>query len=109
MMNSCNFMGRLTQDANTKTFEENSKRVSKFTVAVDRDYVKEGEERKADFFKVVAWNLPEKFINRWLKKGELVSVSGRMETRSFKGADQEDVYITELIVEHIYPTNFKKE
>jgi single-strand DNA-binding protein len=108
-MNNCNFMGRLTQDAVTKIFEEKEKRVSRFTIAVDRGYVKSGEERKADYFKVVAWNLPQKFIDRWLKKGELIGVIGRMETRTFKGNDEEDVYITELIVEHIYPTNFKKE
>ncbi|OGO78084.1 MAG: hypothetical protein A2Y23_15495 [Clostridiales bacterium GWB2_37_7] len=109
MLNNCNFMGRLTQDANTKVFEENTKRVSKFSIAVDRDYVKEGEERKADYFRIVAWNLSEKFINRWLKKGELIGVTGKMETRSFKGNDQEDVYITELIADHVYPTNFKKD
>ena len=105
MLNKSILMGRLTADAETKTFDE-KKRVSNFTMAVDRDYVGNDNSRPADFIQIVAWNLPEKFISKYLKKGELVSVEGRLQSRKY---EKEEVhYITELYADNVYPTSFKK-
>lgn len=105
MLNRSILMGRLTADAVTKTFDEN-KRVSNFTLAVDRDYLDSEERRPTDFISVVAWNLPEKFIDKYLKKGELISVEGRLQSRKYE--KEETHYITELLADNVYPTNFKK-
>ena len=105
MLNKSILMGRLTADAETKVFDE-KKRVSRFTLAVDRDYVDKEGNRDTDFIPIVAWNLPEKFINKYLKKGELVAAEGRLQTRRY---EKEEVhYITELLADSIHPTNFKK-
>jgi single-strand DNA-binding protein len=105
MLNKSILMGRLTADAETKTFDE-KKRVTNFTLAVDRDYVGSDNNRPTDFIQIVAWNLPEKFISKYLKKGELVSVEGRLQSRKY---EKEEVhYITEVYVDNVYPTSFKK-
>lgn len=99
-------MGRLTNDADTKVFDE-KKRVSKFILAIDRDYLDSENNRPTDFIQIVAWNLPEKFVTKYLKQGELVSVEGRLQSRKY---EKEEVmhYVTELVADNVYATNFKK-
>ena len=105
MLNKSILMGRLTADAETKTFDE-KKRVSNFTLAIDRDYLDNDNNRPTDFIQIVAWNLPEKFVVKYLKQGELVSVEGRLQSRKY---EKEEVhYVTELFADNVYPTNFKK-
>ena len=106
MLNKVIYMGRLVKDAEQTTVNEKST-VTNFTIAVDRDYVPEGEERQADFFLVVAWTLPEKFVKKYLKKGELVVVEGRNQTRKWDTGDGTNHYVTELKADHVYQTNFK--
>lgn len=105
MLNKSILLGRLTADAETKVFDE-KKRVTNFTLAVDRDYLDNEGNRPADFIQIAAWNLPEKFINKYLKKGELVSVEGRLQSREY--TKEERHYVTELLADNIYPTNFKR-
>lgn len=105
MLNKSILMGRLTADAETKVFDE-KKRVSNFTLAVDRDYVDKEGNRDTDFIPVVAWNLPEKFIAKYLKKGELVAAEGRLQTRRYE--KEEIHYVTELFADSVHPTNFRK-
>ncbi|MEA4846098.1 MAG: single-stranded DNA-binding protein [Clostridiaceae bacterium] len=105
MLNKSILMGRLTADAETKIFDE-KKRVSNFTMAVDRDYLNNDNSRPADFIQIVAWNLPEKFISKYLKKGELVSVEGRLQSRKYEKGEIH--YITEVYADNVYPTSFKK-
>lgn len=105
MLNRSILMGRLTADAETKVFDE-KKRLSRFTLAVDRDYLDNDNNRPTDFIQIVAWNLPEKFVTKYLRQGELVSVEGRLQSRKY---EKEEVhYVTELVAENVYPTNFKK-
>ena len=105
MLNKAILMGRLTADAETKVFDE-KKRVSNFTLAVDRDFTDKDGNRNTDFIQVVAWNLPEKFVTKYLKQGELVAAEGRIQSRKY---EKEEVhYVTELVAENVYPTSFKK-
>ena len=105
MLNKSILMGRLTADAETKTFDE-KKRVSNFTLAVDRDYLDSENIRPTDFIHIVAWNLPEKFITKYLKQGELVSVEGRLQSRKY---EKEEVhYVTELFADNVYPPASKR-
>ncbi len=105
MLNKSILMGRLTADADTKVFDE-KKRVSNFTVAVDRDYLDSENNRPTDFIQIVAWNLPEKFVTKYLKQGELVSIEGRLQSRKYE--KNEVHYVTELHADNVYPTNFRK-
>lgn len=107
MLNKVDIMGRLTKDVETKSVGENNL-VANFTIACDRDFVKEGEDRQADFIPVVYWNPSQKFADKYLKQGELVVVSGRLQTRTWDDSDGNRHYVTEIKADNVYPTNFKK-
>lgn len=107
MLNKAVFLGRLTSDAETKVFDE-KKSVSKFTLAVDRDFLNSEGKRDTDFISVSAWNLPQKFTEKYLKKGKLVVVEGRIQTRKWDDTNNVTHYVTELVTDNVYPTQFEK-
>lgn len=82
-INNCTFLGRLTRDPEAgKTASDVS--YCRFGVAVDRAYVKEGEERKADFIDCLAWRGTADFIAKWFKKGNMIAVSGSIQTGTYE-------------------------
>lgn len=83
MLNSVILMGRLTADPELRT-TTTGKSVCSFSIAVDRGYVKSGEERKADFINIVAWENQANFVTRYFNKGSMIAISGRLETRSYE-------------------------
>jgi single-strand DNA-binding protein len=58
--------------------------VTRFTVAVDRGYVKQGEERKADFINVVAWRNTAEFVCKYFSKGSMIAVQGAIQTGMYE-------------------------
>lgn len=89
--------GRLTKDADLKTTASNNE-VTSFTLAVD-GYSK--EQDNTNFINCVAWNQPAKFISTYCKKGSLVAIEGRLQTRSYERKDGSKVSVTEVIVERV--------
>ncbi len=83
MLNSVVLMGRLVADPELKTTQSN-KSVTSFVLAVDRGYVKSGEERQTDFIDVVAWNQTAEFITRYFKKGSMIALQGSLQTRTYQ-------------------------
>lgn len=83
MLNIAAIMGRLTADPELKT-TPSGVCVTSFRVAVDRSYQKPGEERQADFITVVAWRGAAEFVCKHFVKGDMISVSGRIETRNYE-------------------------
>ena len=82
-LNNCTFLGRLTKDPDAgKTQSDVS--YCRFCVAVDRGYVKEGEERKADFIDCLAWRGTADFIAKWFHKGDAIGVTGAMQTGTYE-------------------------
>jgi single-strand DNA-binding protein len=82
MLNVSVLMGRLVADPELR-HTQNGVSVTKFTLAVDRSYVKSGAERQADFIDIVAWRGTAEFICKYFKKGQLVALQGSIQTRSF--------------------------
>ena len=82
MLNSVIMMGRLTADPELRQTPQGVN-VCSFTIAVDRTFVKQGEQRQADFFDVVAWRGQADFVSRFFRKGQMIAVQGRMETRTY--------------------------
>lgn len=83
MLNNAVIMGRLTSDPELrKTTSDIS--VTRFTVAVDRGYVKEGEERKADFIDVLAWRGTAEFVCKYFGKGSMIAVQGAIQTGTYE-------------------------
>lgn len=83
MLNCAVIMGRLTADPELRT-TNNGLSVTSFTVAVDRSYVRAGEERQADFINVVAWRQTAEFVTRYFHKGSMIAIQGSIQTRNYE-------------------------
>lgn len=100
MLNKVILMGRLTRDPELKSTPQGVSTCS-FSIAVDRNFVKQGEERKADFINCVAWRQTAEFIPRYFKKGNMIALEGSIQTRSWDD-DGKNRYVTEVIVSQVY-------
>lgn len=98
MINNVVLMGRLTADPELRTTASGIS-TSRFTIAVDRAYVRAGEERKADFISVVAWRQNAEFICRYFRKGSMIAVIGSIQTGSYDDKNGNRVYTTDVVVD----------
>ena len=80
MLNTAAIMGRLVADPELK-HTPNGVAVTSFTLAVDRNYAKPGEERQTDWIDVVAWRGVAEFICKYFTKGRMIALSGSLQTR----------------------------
>ena len=100
-MNTSILLGRLTKNPEIRYSQTNQVRVANFTLAVNRKYVKEGEERQADFINIVAFSKLADFVEKHLKQGLQICVKGRIQTRSWEDQEGQKRYATEVIAEEI--------
>lgn len=108
-MNKVILMGRLTKDPEVRYTQATNTMVTSFTLAVNRRFVKQGEERQVDFINVVAWNKSAEFVSKYFSKGQQVGVIGRIQTRNYDDEQGVKHYITEVIAEEVYFAGEKKE
>lgn len=108
-MNKAILMGRLTRDPETRYTQTNNTLVSSFSLAVNRRFARQGEERQADFINVVAWNKTGEFCSKWFKKGQQVGVVGRLQTRNWEDENKVKHYITEVVAEEAYFADSKRD
>ena len=108
-MNKVILLGRLTRDPETRYTQTSNMQVTSFTLAVNRRFVKQGEERQADFINCVAWNKTAEFVSKYFKKGQQVGVIGRIQTRNYDDEQGTKHYITEVIAEEVYFAGDKKD
>ena len=108
-MNKVILMGRLTRGVETRYTQTTNTMVAGFTLAVNRRFVKPGEERQADFISIVAWNKTAEFCSKYFKKGQQVLVVGRLQTRNYEDDKGQKHYITEVIAEEVYFADSKKD
>ena len=100
-MNKTILLGRLTKNPEIKFSQINNVKVVTFSIAVNRKYVKQGEERQADFFNIVAYSILAEFVVRFLKQGIQICVLGRFQTRNYEDKNGVKRYVTEIIAEEI--------
>ena len=100
MLNKVILMGRFTRDPELKSTPQGVSTCS-FALAVDRNFTREGEERKADFINCVAWRQTAEFISKYFKKGNMVALEGSIQTRSWDDNGSKR-YATEVIVNQVY-------
>ena len=108
-MNKVILMGRLTRDPEVRYTQTNNTLVASFSLAVNRRFARQGEERQADFFNVVAWNKQGEFCSKYFKKGQQVGVIGRLQTRTWDDDKGTKHYVTEVIAEEAYFADSKKD
>lgn len=100
-MNKIILLGRLTKDPEIKFSQANNIKVANFSLAVNRKYVKQGEERQTDFFNIVVYSKLADFAEKYLKQGLQILISGRVQNRSWDDDNGQRHYITEVIAEEI--------
>lgn len=100
-MNKVILIGRLTKDVELRYTQTNNTAVASFSLAVNRKFVKPGEERQADFFNIIAWNKLAENISKYLFKGNQVAISGRLEIKILDDPNGQKHYVTEVIAEEI--------
>jgi single-strand DNA-binding protein len=97
MVNRVVLVGRLTKDPELKR-TQTGKSVVSFTVAVNRRF---GQQEQADFINCVAWEKTAEFLGQYAKKGAMVSVEGRISTRTYDDSTGKKVYVTEVVSESV--------
>ncbi len=108
-MNKVILMGRLTRDPETRYTQTSNTLVSSFSLAVNRRFVRQGEERQADFINIVAWSKLGEFCSKYFKKGQQVGVIGRLQTRTWDDDQGIKHYVTEVIAEEAYFADSKRD
>ena len=108
-MNKVILMGRLTRDPETRYTQTNNTLVSSFSLAVNRRFVRQGEERQADFINIVAWSKLGEFCSKYFKKGQQVGIVGRIQTRTWDDDQGQKHYVTEVVAEEAYFADSKRD
>ena len=108
MLNRVILMGRLVADPELKTTASGIN-VTSFRIAVDRSYVKSGEERKADFIDIVCWRQHADFVCRYFGKGSLIAVEGQLQTRTYQAKDGTNRNVVEVVADNISFTGERRD
>lgn len=108
MLNRVILMGRITADLELKRTASGIS-VTSFTVAVDRNYVKQGEQRQTDFINVVCWRQQAEFVCRYFGKGSMIAVEGQLQTRTYQAKDGTNRYVTEVVADNISFTGERRD
>ena len=90
-------------------YEQRNILVSSFSLAVNRRFVRQGEERQADFINIVAWSKLGEFCSKYFKKGQQVGIIGRIQTRTWDDDQGQKHYVTEVVAEEAYFADSKRE
>ena len=106
-MNKVLLIGRLTANPELRYTTSNNA-VTTFSIAVDRNFKNENGNKDADFINIVAWNKKAELIHHYLKKGDRVGISGRLQVRKYQNERGENRYVTEVVAEEVEFLNSKK-
>lgn len=98
-MNKVVLIGRLTRDPELRYTSSNIPSAT-FSLAVNRPFQNQNGVREADFINIVMWRKPAETAKKYLSKGSLIAVEGRIQTRNYDGADGKKVYVTEVVADN---------
>ncbi|HEM5005244.1 TPA: single-stranded DNA-binding protein [Streptococcus suis] len=98
MINNVVLVGRMTRDAELR-YTPSNQAVATFTLAVNRNFKNQDGEREADFINCVIWRQQAENLANWAKKGALIGITGRIQTRNYENQQGQRVYVTEVIAE----------
>lgn len=100
MLNKCILIGRLTRDPEQSMTQSGIAR-TKFTLAVERPFAGSDGKRQADFIDIVTWRQQAESCAKYLRKGLMTAVSGRLEIRSFEGNDGQKRRVAEVVADEV--------
>lgn len=98
MINNVVLIGRLTRDVELRYTPSNVASAT-FTLAVNRNFKNAAGDREADFVNCVMWRQQAENLANWTKKGHLIAITGRIQTRSYDNQQGQRVYVTEVVAE----------
>ncbi|WP_270736407.1 single-stranded DNA-binding protein [Streptococcus anginosus] len=98
MINNVVLVGRLTRDAELRYTPQNQA-VATFNLAVNRNFKNQSGEREADFINIVIWRQQAENLANWTKKGSLIGITGRIQTRNYENQQGQRVYVTEVVAD----------
>ena len=101
MLNHIVIMGRLTRDPELR-YTQSGTPVASFTVAVERDYTAQGQQRETDFIDCIAWRQGGEFVAKYFFKGQMIVVDGRLQSRKWQDRDGNNRTSWEINAEHTY-------
>ena len=107
MLNLIVIMGRLTRDPELRR-TNSGKPVASFTVAVDRDFAPEGQDKETDFIDCVAWNGTAEFVSKYFTKGSMIVVSGLLQLRNWTDKEGNKRRSAEILANNVYFGEGKK-
>lgn len=107
MINNVVLVGRLTKDPDLR-YTTSGTGVATFTLAVNRNFTSADGNREADFINCVIWRKPAETLANYAKKGVLIGVTGRIQTRSYDNQQGQKVYVTEVIADNFQLLESKK-
>ncbi len=108
MINKVILVGRLTKDPELKYLED-GKAVTSITLAVNRNFKNQKGDYYTDFLNCTLWQKNAENTANYCKKGSVIGVTGRIQTRNYENQDGTRVYVTEVVAEGIKFLSSKKE
>ena len=108
MLNSVCLVGRMTKDAELR-YTPNNQAVATFSLAVNRNFKSKNGEREADFINCVIWRQQAENLANWAKKGALIGITGRIQTRSYENQQGQRAYVTEVVAENFQLLESRKD
>ena len=108
MINNVCLVGRMAGDAELR-YTPNNQAVAMFRLAVNRPFKNQNGEREADFINCVIWRQQAENLANWAKKGALIGITGRIQTRSYDNQQGQRVYVTEVVADNFRLLEFNKQ
>lgn len=99
-MNKVCLTGRITKNIELK-YKQNNVAITSFNLAVTRKFKNQNGEYESDFINCIAYKSTAELLNKYVKKGDLLGIEGRIQTRNYEDKDGKRVYVTEVIVDSI--------
>ncbi len=108
MLNNVSLVGRMTRDAELR-YTPSNQAVAAFSLAVNRNFKSQNGEREADFINCVIWRQQAENLANWAKKGALIGITGRIQTRSYENQQGQRVYVTEVVADNFQLLESRKD
>ena len=108
MINNVVLVGCMTRDAELR-YTPRNQAVATFSLAVNRNFKSQNGEREADFINCVIWRQQAENLSNWAKKGALIGITGRIQTRNYENQQGQRVYVTEVVAEKFQLLEFNKQ
>lgn len=108
MINNTVLVGRMVRDAELR-YTPSNQAVATFSLAVNRPFKSQNGEREADFINCVIWRQQAENLANWAKKGALIGITGRIQTRNYENQQGQRVYVTEVVADNFQLLEFNKQ